>query len=76
MKKVIDMNPFFGLTYKDEQEVIHHEGQGLTIDESERLQAYFDKYSGIGFKHEKSIQLAELAINNLPIPDNFDPRIL
>ena len=74
MKKVIDMCPFIGLTWEDEEGNPHHKGQGLTQSENQRLDTYFAKFVGKPFGRDKSIELAQLALDNQPIPKGWQPK--
>jgi hypothetical protein len=73
MKKVIDMCPFMGLTYIDEQGLEHHRGEGLSPEENTRLDTYFAKFHGLPFKGNQAIELAQMALDNVPIPDGWGP---
>ena len=74
MREIIDMNPFFGVQYRDENGTIRG-GDTLSNEDSERLQEYFDRYKGKGFHHSRSLELAHYALNNLPVPNDFNPVI-
>lgn len=76
MKKiVIDICPFIGLKwrYEDDEEE-HSKGEGLTMAENNRLDNYFAKFYGQSFKRDKSIELAQMALDNVPVPENFNPQ--
>ena len=74
MKTVIDMCPFVGLRWEDEDGKFHSGGTGLTFRESERLDRYFSKFYGQGFSREKSIELAQMALDDKPIPEGWKPQ--
>jgi hypothetical protein len=74
MKKVIDMNPFFGLTYEDENGLIYKSGDGLTEEESKRIDEYFSKFFNNAFSYDKSKELAQMALDNIPIPEGWRPQ--
>ncbi len=75
MKKVIDMCPFMGLTWEDESGNKFYKGEGLSTEEGDRLDNYFKPYFGKAFIRSKAIQLAQMALNNEPIPGNFTTHI-
>ncbi len=73
MKTVIDMCPFVGLRWEDEHGKIHHGGEGLTFIEREILDRYFANFYGQRFSRDKSIELAQMALDGKPIPDDYKP---
>jgi hypothetical protein len=74
MKRVADMCPFMGLSYEDENRIIHTKGEGLSDEENCRLDKYFGRYVNKSFLRPNSIRLAQLALDNLPVPEDFDPH--
>lgn len=74
MKKVLDICPFMGLRWIDENEVEHFKGEGLTSKENERLDNYFAKFYKQRFSRDKAIELAQLALDNIPIPKDWRPN--
>ena len=70
-RRVIDMNPFFGLTYI-EGDV--RKFSDLTIAERIRVEDYFKKFEGQKFHRDKSIELAQMALDNVPIPEGWCPN--
>ena len=74
MKKVVDMCPFMGLTWEDEESNLHYKGQSLTHSEKQRLDIYFAKFVGKPFDRAKSKELAQLALDNQPIPKGWQTK--
>ena len=72
MKKVIDMCPFMGLKYEEDGIEIPR-GIGLSGAENERLDSYFAKFYGQSFNRERAIELAQMALDNIPIPEDWSP---
>jgi len=72
MKIVLDMCPFMGLTYK-ENGIEHFKGSGLTVEENERLDSYFARYYGRRFRRDRAIELAQMALDDKPIPKGWRP---
>jgi hypothetical protein len=72
MKTVLDMCPFVGLKYK-ENGVEHCKGNGLTEAENQRLDSYFAKFYGQRFHREQAIELAQMALDDVPIPQGWTP---
>ena len=68
------MCPFMGLTYKDDDGNVFSQGDGLTLDEMNRLSSYFGKFNGYPFNHGKANELAQFALDNKPIPDDWTPK--
>jgi len=74
MKTVIDMCPFMGITtWHDNDAKAHYSGEGLSLGELNRLDEYFARFEGQAFAREKSIKLAQMALDNVPIPDGWTP---
>ena len=73
MKKVLDMCPFFGLRYEENGEIFKG-GYGLSDDEEKRLEKYFGKYNHKPFSREKGMELAQMALDNTPIPQGWEPK--
>lgn len=71
MKRVIDICPFVGLTWEDENNQEHKGGEGITPTENIRLDGYFGRYFGTPFKRDKAIELAQMALDNIPIPKGW-----
>ena len=67
------MCPFVGLSYEDADGIEYHKGEGLTKDENKRLDAYFAKYYGQAFSRDRSIELAQMALDNTMIPKGWQP---
>ena len=62
MTKIIDVCPFVGLTYEDENGVKHTRGEGLTQEDNDRLDKAFKPYFGKSLKRKAAIQLAQKAL--------------
>lgn len=73
MKRVIDMCPFMGLAWADDEGKEHKRGEGLTPIEKERLDGYFSHYTHTAFNRDKAIELAQMALDDVPIPKGWMP---
>jgi len=75
-KIVIDMCPFMGLSFRYEgEEEIHIKGNGLNFFEEKRLDEYFNKFYGKSFDRDRAIELAQLALDNKPIPKGWKCKV-
>jgi len=75
MKKVIRMCPFMGLDWEDEEGKCHKGGEGLTDAEGERIDEYFGKFYGKPFDKDRAIKLAQMALDNEPVPNGWKPKL-
>ena len=75
MKKVVRMCPFMGLDWEDENGELHQGGEGLLEEEKDRLGKYFGKFNHMPFSNDRAVELAQMALDDVDLPEDWKPKL-